>query len=66
MGDAKPENIDALVDEILALRVENQRLRSLLGLDEPSRTEAGAVVTGPSQSEQKRFSVDMRHLTEGL
>ena len=40
MGDTKPANIDALVDEVLALRVENQRLRSLLGLDEPSRHEA--------------------------
>ena len=35
-----PEDIEALVDEVHALRAENQRLRSLLGLDEPSRRES--------------------------
>lgn len=39
MSDMGPEDIGALVDEVLALRVENQRLRSLLGLDEPNRHE---------------------------
>ena len=39
MSDMGPEDIEALVDEIHALRAENQRLRSLLGLDEPSRHE---------------------------
>jgi hypothetical protein len=39
MGDMEPEEIKALVDEFHALQVENQRLRSLLGLDEPSRHE---------------------------
>ena len=39
MSDTGPEDIEALVDEVTALRVENQRLRSLLGLDEPSRLE---------------------------
>ncbi len=39
MSDMGPEDIEALVDEILALRAENQRLRSLLGFDEPSRHE---------------------------
>ena len=39
MSDTEPEDIEALVDEVVALRVENQRLRSLLGLDEPSRLE---------------------------
>ncbi len=39
MSDTEPEDIEALVDEVLALRVENQRLRSLLRLDEPSRLE---------------------------
>ena len=39
MSDTEPEDIEALVDEVLALRAENQRLRSLLGLDEPSRHE---------------------------
>jgi len=37
-----PEDIEALVDEVHALRAENQRLRSLLGLDEPSRHEVAA------------------------
>lgn len=46
MSDMGPEDIGALVDEILALRVENQRLRSLLGLDEPNRHE----VTEPCSS----------------
>jgi hypothetical protein len=45
MSDAEPEDIEALVDEVLTLRVENQRLRSLLGLDEPSRHE----VTEPGE-----------------
>ncbi len=40
MSDTEPEDIEALVHEVLALRVENQRLRSLLGFDEPSRHEA--------------------------
>jgi superfamily II DNA or RNA helicase len=39
MSDMRPEDIEALVDEVLALRVENERLRSLMGLDEPSRHE---------------------------
>jgi hypothetical protein len=39
MSDMGPEDIEALVDEVLALRGENQRLRSLLGLDELSRHE---------------------------
>ena len=33
MNDVGPPENDALVDEIRALRTENQRLRSLLGLD---------------------------------
>ena len=37
MNDMEPENIEALIDEVHALRAENQRLRSLLGLDQPSR-----------------------------
>ena len=39
MSETRPENIEALVDEVRVLRAENQRLRSLLGLDEPSRTQ---------------------------
>lgn len=39
MSDMGPEDIEALVDEVRALQVENQRLRSLLGFDEPSRHE---------------------------
>ena len=39
MSDTEPEDTEALVDEVLALRAENQRLRSLLGFDEPSRHE---------------------------
>ena len=37
MNDMGPPENDALIDEIDALRSENQRLRSLLGLDQPSR-----------------------------
>jgi hypothetical protein len=39
MSDMGPKDIEALVVEVLALRVENQRLRSLPGLDEPRRHE---------------------------
>jgi superfamily II DNA or RNA helicase len=42
MSDMRPDDIGALVDEVIALRAENQRLRSLLGLDEPSRHEVTA------------------------
>lgn len=42
MSDIGPVDIKALVDEVHALRAENQRLRSLLGLDEPSRAEVAA------------------------
>ena len=37
MHDLEPPENDALIDEINALRSENQRLRSLLGLDQESR-----------------------------
>jgi hypothetical protein len=37
MNDMGPPENDALIDEIHALRAENQRLRSLLGLDQASR-----------------------------
>ena len=37
MNDMGPPENDALMDEIHALRTENQRLRSLLGLDQASR-----------------------------
>ena len=37
MHDLEPPGNDALIDEIHALRSENQRLRSLLGLDQASR-----------------------------
>ena len=37
MNDVGPPENDALIDEIQALRSENQRLRALLGLDQPSR-----------------------------
>jgi hypothetical protein len=40
MSDMAPEDVEALIDEVLALWLENQRLRSLLGLDEPGRHEA--------------------------
>jgi hypothetical protein len=39
MSEMGPEDVEALVGEVLALRMENERLRSLLGLDEPSRHE---------------------------
>ena len=39
MNDMGPPENDALIDEIHALRAENQRLRSLLGLDQASRHE---------------------------
>ena len=42
MSEMGPEDIEALVDEVHALRAENQRLRSLLGLDEASRHEVTA------------------------
>jgi superfamily II DNA or RNA helicase len=38
MSDMGPGD-EALVDEVRALRAENERLRSLLGLEEPSRHE---------------------------
>ena len=47
MSDMEPEDIEALVDEVHALRAENQRLRSLLGLDEPSRHEVAAPGSPP-------------------
>src|ERR1700691_2402763 len=50
MSGTEPEDIEALVDEVLALRVENQRLRSLLGLDEPSRLEAPTRGSPPCSS----------------
>ncbi len=37
MHDLEPPGNDALIDEIHALRSENERLRSLLGLDQASR-----------------------------
>jgi len=37
MHDLEPPGNDALIDEIHALRSENQRLGSLLGLDQASR-----------------------------
>jgi superfamily II DNA or RNA helicase len=37
MNDMGPPENDALIEEIQALRSENQRLRSLLGLDQASR-----------------------------
>ena len=37
MNDVGPPEIEALIDEVHALRAENQRLRSLLGLDQASR-----------------------------
>ena len=37
MNDMGPPENDALIGEIQALRSENQRLRSLLGLDQASR-----------------------------
>jgi hypothetical protein len=40
MSDMESRDVEALVDELLALRAENQRLRSLLGLDRPSRQQA--------------------------
>jgi hypothetical protein len=39
MNDMGPPENDALMDEIHALRTENQRLRSLLGLDQASRNK---------------------------
>jgi hypothetical protein len=39
MHDLEPPENDALIDEIHALRSENQRLRSLLGLDQASRRQ---------------------------
>ncbi len=40
MSDADHPDIEALVDEVESLREENQRLRSLLGLDQPTRQNA--------------------------
>ena len=37
MSDNEPPEIEALIDEVHALRTENERLRSLLGLDQASR-----------------------------
>ena len=37
MSDNEPPEIGALIDEVHALRTENERLRSLLGLDQASR-----------------------------
>ena len=37
MNDMGPPENGALIDEIHALRAENQRLRSLLGIDQASR-----------------------------
>jgi hypothetical protein len=37
MNDVGPPENDALIYEVQALRAENQRLRALLGLDQPSR-----------------------------
>lgn len=37
MNDVGPTENGALIDQIQALRSENQRQRALLGLDQPSR-----------------------------
>jgi superfamily II DNA or RNA helicase len=40
MSDVESKDVEPLLDELVALRAENQRLRSLLGLDQPSRQQA--------------------------
>jgi cell shape-determining protein MreC len=37
MNDTGPQDFEGLIDEVCVLRAENQRLRSLLGLDQESR-----------------------------
>lgn len=39
MSEAEPQDVRALIEEVHTLRAENQRLRSLLGLDQPSRQQ---------------------------
>ena len=62
MNDIGPQDIEALIDEVLALRAENQRLRSLLGLDQASRHQ----VTQPweptlfADSDRRNLTGDVR------
>ena len=64
MGDTKPENIDALVDEILALRVENQRAcdRSLALTSRAGtkRLNRGSLRCSPSRTGRTSKATSMR------
>jgi hypothetical protein len=61
MSDNEPLEIEALIDEVHELRTENERLRSLLGLDQASRHK----VTQPweptlfAESDPRDFASDI-------
>ena len=40
VSEAESEEVRSLMEEVRALRAENERLRSLLGLDRPDRGQA--------------------------